>query len=76
MVCQVLLSFLRTQTKDNSKIQNEGGGDAWITAAANLRNAGPDGTQIIVMVIDDTITNGDRNAAKAYNDSTLSKDDR
>ena len=52
---------------------NEGGGDAWITAAANLRNAGPDGTQIIVMVIDDTITNGDRNAAKAYNDSTLSK---
>jgi hypothetical protein len=48
---------------------SRGGGGAWIKAAENLRAAGPDGTQVVVMVIDNTATRGVANAALAYTDT-------
>ncbi|MEM8721275.1 MAG: GEVED domain-containing protein [Cyanobacteria bacterium P01_G01_bin.39] len=54
------LAVILTDASNNQlSNSNSGGGNAWITEADRLRTAGPDGTRIIVIVIEE--------AAAAYN---------
>lgn len=74
-VPQVAVFLTDAPSSQINNVSGNGGGTAWEAAAANLRNAGPDGVRIAVVLLAEAADAYDNNAAsKATIDSVIGND--